>query len=320
MSNDDSYEPFERRLVANLAGASLKEQRARRRWGIFFRFVFWGYVLFITGLWLMSDGDEDAALAGAGGSHAAVIDIQGIIAAGADSDSETVNAQLRAAFANDEARGVILRINSPGGSAVESHRIYKEILRLREKNPDKKVYAVAGDFCASGGYFVASAADAIYANEASLIGSIGVIFSGFGFVEAMRKLGVERRVVSAGNNKNMFDPFSPEDGQQTLVIRKILQDIHTLFIDSVKSGRGEKLASDDKIFSGAIFSGTESARLGLVDGHNDAGGVARDVIGVERLVYYGERGLLRDIFDELGVVAARLGFGGGALRAQWLGQ
>lgn len=293
-----SSETEERKFLQELAGASLKEQRARRRWGVFFKLLFFAYLLVVTLLAVGGLDEFDGRGGGItpGGGHAALIDIQGPIFAGGDNSAENINAQLRRAFSNDSARGIILQINSPGGSAVESHRIYKEIRRLRNKYPDKKLYAVAGDFCASGGYFIAAAADKIYADEGSILGSIGVVFSSFGFVGTLEKLGVERRVITAGTNKNMLDPFSPERGEDVVALRRILLDVHKVFIDAVKAGRGAVLSDSPALFSGAVFGGAESLRLGLIDGFNDSGGVARDMLGVDEIVYYDPP---KDVLGEL---------------------
>lgn len=295
--SDDPHKHF----VEELAAASLREKRAARRWGILFKSLLLLYIFTITWVSLAPmessfDNKEE------GEGHAAIIRIAGLIADGEDTASSLVNAQLREAFENKNAKGIILEINSPGGSAVESHRIYQEIRRLREKFPDKKVYAVAGDFCASGGYFIAAAADEIFADPASLIGSIGVIFSSFGFVEAMEKLGVERRVQTAGNSKNILDPFSQETIDGRAAIEGILQDIHQVFIDAVRQGRGERLRDDPDIFNGSIYSGNRSLEMGLIDGFDDIGGVARDKIGVEEIIYYSRQGEWWQIWaDELGI-------------------
>ena len=312
MANDISYS-YEQRLIADLAKGALKEQRSRRRWGIFFKLLFFSYIIFITVLVIRTD-TPDTELNGDfdGKGHAAVVDIEGIIYANSDTSARHVNSQLRRAFRNQQAKGIILNINSPGGSAVESNRIYREIRRLREKYPEKKVYAVAGDFCASGGYFIAAAADAIYVDDASIVGSIGVIFASFGFVEAMEKLGIERRVITAGENKNKLDPFSPQGQTEVVELEDILADVHTVFTEAVKEGRGDALAdADASIFSGKIYSGTESIRLGLADDIGSVAQVARDIIGVENVVYYGQR----DFFQKF-VENFRLLFGQGGVLAK----
>lgn len=294
----------DRRLLEELATEALRERRARRRWGIFFRALFFAYLIFVTALALReAPGMGAEAPAGA---HTAVVDIEGVIIPGDGVDAATVNRQLRRAFASADAKGVILRVNSPGGSAVESNRIFKEIMRLKAES-GKKVVAVAGDNCASGGYFVAAAADEIYVDEASIVGSIGVIYGGFGFAEAMEKLGVERRVVTAGSDKNMLDPFSPARPEDAERIGEILRGVHEVFIAAVRQGRGERIAAaGDDIFNGGIYGGAESVRLGLADGLGDAHYVAREVIGAEKLILYEEREFWPDrLADRLGVSFAR---------------
>lgn len=231
------------------------------------------------------------------GPHAAVIDINGVIEASGSNSAVNINAALRNAFEAESAKGVILRINSPGGSAVESNRIYRELLRLRNKYPQKKVYAVAGDFCASGGYYIAAATDEIYVDDNSLVGSIGVIFSSFGFVETMEKLGVSRRVQTGGENKNMFDPFSPQSEEERTRIDNIVSVIHDNFQEAVRQGRGDRLTAHPDIFSGAIFVGEHNVRLGLADGLGDTGYVARDVIGVDYTISYTPRDWTDEIFS-----------------------
>ena len=294
-------EQSDRRLLEELATDALRERRARRRWGIFFRALFLAYLVVVTALAFYRAPPDAAPV----GEHTAVVDIAGVILADDGVDAESVNRRLRRAFANDDAKGVVLRVNSPGGSPVESNRIYKEIRRLKEKH-GKKVIAVAGDRCASGGYFVASAADEIYVDEASLVGSIGVIYGGFGFAEAMKKLGVERRVVAAGDNKNMLDPFSPSRPEDAARLREILEDVHRVFIDAVKAGRGGRLVESGDVFSGGIYSGVESVRLGLADGVGDAHYVAREVIGAEKmLVYRDDRPWPEELLDRFTVSVAR---------------
>ena len=291
---------FNQRVVEELSFAALKEQRARRRWSIFFKLILLLYLIIVTVLYLQDKTDSE--IPSGGNEHAAVIPIIGTIEAGGKNSAHLINALLRRAFENKNSKGVILEINSPGGSAVESHRIYQEIRRLRQKYPDKSVIAVAGDYCASGGYFIAAAADEIYADPASIIGSIGVIFSGFGFTGALDKLGVERRVQTAGGNKNLLDPFLPEREEDKQIIAAILTDIHLLFRQAVEEGRGERLAADARIFDGTLFSGGDSIALGLVDGFGDIGSVSRDIIEVERYLYYREEDWLEELFEKLNTV------------------
>ena len=296
-----SEQQSDRRLLEELATEALRERRARRRWGIFFRALFFAYLIFVTAL-ALRDAPEKEWTA----EHTAVVDISGVISSRLGASAESVNRTLRRAFEAEGAKGVILRVNSPGGSAVESNRIFREILRLK-KESGKKVVAVAGDTCASGGYFIAAAADEIYVDEASVVGSIGVVHGSFGFTGAMEKLGVERRVVAAGSDKNMLDPFSPARPEDAARIGEILDDIHGVFIGAVREGRGERLsaAGEEDIFSGRIYGGAESVRLGLADGLGDAGYVAREIIGAEKLlIYEDERPWMEELLEQFSVSLA----------------
>lgn len=276
------------RMIERLAFSSLAEQRARRRWGVFFRLLIFAYIAAIAALYFWQP--ERGVFAIDGGEHAAVVNLYGEISAGGASSAAIVNHNLRRAFENENAKGVILRINSPGGSPVESGRIYKELRRLRVLHPGKKVYAVIGDFGASGGYYAAAGADEIYVDESSLVGSIGVIYSAFGFTGAMEKLGVDRRVITAGNDKSMLDPFLPQSEEDTQRLQKILSSIRETFVTAVREGRGERLpaSSDAEVFTGAIFDGKRSVELGLADGIGDTGYVAREIIGVDFTTEYTE--------------------------------
>ena len=289
---------FEQDLVSRLALASLREQQSRRRWGIFFKTLGFAYLIAVTVI-LLHRGDVSVPDYDGEAGVAAIVPIMGSISPGGENSADSINSRLRQAFKHQSVRGIVLQINSPGGSAVESNRVYKEINRLREKYPDKKVYAVAGDFCASGGYFIAAAADKIYADEASLVGSIGVIFSSFDFVEGMEKLGIKRRVITAGENKQFADPFSALDSENRAVIEDLLEDIHVVFIEAVRKGRGDRLQESDEVFNGRVYSGSRSVDIGLVDGIKDIGDVIRDDIGVEDAIYFEESDPLRSVLDAL---------------------
>jgi len=205
---------------------------------------------------------------------------------------------LRRAFKDKNTAGVILRINSPGGSPVQSGYVYDEIKRLRKKYPDIKLYAVVTDICASGGYYIASAADEIYADKASIVGSIGVLMDGFGFVDTMKKVGVERRLLTAGKHKGILDPFSPLKPSEVKHVQRLLDSIHQQFIDAVKAGRGDRLADDPQLFSGLFWNGEEGLKLGLVDGLGSSSYVAREIIGEEKVVDYTARPNYFDRFAE----------------------
>ncbi len=277
---------WERELVNRLAFASLNEQRRARRWSIVFKSLLFVY-LFTLLLLMVPD-----RLGGGGvsiGRHTALVEVKGVIADGTDASADNIVTGLRNAFADKNTAGVILRINSPGGSPVQSGYVYDEIKRLREKHPTIPVYAVVSDMCASGGYYIAAAADSIYANKASVVGSIGVLMNGFGFVGTMDKLGVERRLLTAGEHKGFLDPFSPSRPEDVEHIKSLLGDIHQQFITAVKQGRGERLKEDPQLFSGLVWTGEQGMALGLVDGLASASQVARDVIGAENIVDFTPR-------------------------------
>lgn len=270
----------ERGILEKLAFESLREQRRARRWGIFFKLFIATYLLAVLVLVVV-----ERTPAGVG-RHTALVDIQGVIAADGDVTADIVAASLRAAFDSEDAAGVILRINSPGGSPVQAGYINDEIQRLRGQHPDTPVYAVVSDVCASGGYYIAVAADKIFANKASMVGSIGVLLNGFGFVGTMEKLGVERRLITAGAHKSMLDPFSPEDPVATQHAQDLIDKVHQQFIEIVRQGRGDRLVEREEIFSGLFWTGEEAVELGLVDELGSTGYVARDVIGAEEIVDY----------------------------------
>ncbi|MCG6868013.1 MAG: S49 family peptidase [Gammaproteobacteria bacterium] len=294
---DDHSGAWERRMLRDIAIAGIQEQRRARRWGIFFKMLTFAYLTAL--LYLIWQGDYvDSVVKG---KHTALVELKGVIAPGQEAGADNVVKGLRDAFENDDAQAVILRINSPGGSPVQAGYINDEMRRLREKYPDKPLYAVIADIAASGGYYVAVAADEIYADKASLIGSIGVRMDGFGFVGAMDKVGVERRLFVAGDHKALLDPFLPLDELEAGHIRKLLDDIHDQFIEVVKQGRGDSLAGGEELFSGLIWTGDESVSLGLVDALGSAGYVAREVVGEEEIVdYTRKRDWLTRLSDRVG--------------------
>lgn len=299
-----SSEPggWERSVLEKLAFAALDEQRKARRWGIFFKLFFVAYLLLL--LVLMQSGDvTDKPLAG---RYTALVELDGEIAADSGASADQVITGLRAAFEDKAAVGIILRANSPGGSPVQAAYIYDEILRLRKKYPDKPLYTVVGDICASGCYYAAAATSAIYANPASIVGSIGVLMDGFGFVDGMKKLGVERRLLTAGENKGILDPFSPLDARSRRHAQQMLDEIHQQFIAAVKRGRGAALKPAPEIFSGLFWTGGRARELGLVDEFGSAGSVAREVIGAEEIVDYTVReSFLQRLTERFGAAVGR---------------
>ena len=287
------------KLVEQLALQSLEEQKKARRWSVFFKLAMLAYVVFIFVALNPSTAGDSAS---SSKSHTAIVDVSGVIMAGREASADTIVGGLRDAFEAKHSKAVMLRINSPGGSPVQSNMVYNEIMRLKEKYSDKKVYAVITDVGASGAYFIAAAADEIYADPASIVGSIGVISDGFGFTEVMEKVGVERRVYSSGDNKAMLDPFSPLNEEQSAHFGTLLTNVHEQFIAAVKRGRGDRLKETDTIFSGLMWSGEQALPLGLIDGIGSPGTVARDIIEEEGIVDYSKRpNALQSLVDRLGV-------------------
>ncbi len=294
---------WERDVINRLAFAALAEQRRARRWGIFFKSILLLYVVVVLMLYLPERFGTGAISTG---KHTALVDMDGVIATDMPAGSENVIEGLRAAFEDKHTAGVILRINSPGGSPVQASYINEEIRRLRKDHPSVHLYAVITDICASGGYYVAAAAERIYADKASIVGSIGVLMNGFGFVDTMHKLGIERRLLTAGEHKGMLDPFSPQRPEDVQHIQALLDEIHQQFIQVVKAGRGERLKDDPEIFSGLVWSGERGVELGLVDGLASSTQVARDVIGAEDVVdYTAHPDFLERISEQLGLSMAR---------------
>ena len=280
MTIPENQPPWERQLLEKLALATLQEQRLKRRWGIFFKLL--GFAYLIAVLLLLVDWGAPEKLAD--GKHTAVVLVNGTIESGGEASAQNINEALRSAFGDKDTAGVILRVNSPGGSPVQAGIVHDEIRRLRSKHPQISLYVVVEDLCASGGYYVAVAADKIFVDKASIVGSIGVLMDGFGFTGTMDKLGVERRLLTAGVNKGFLDPFSPQDAEQKKHAQVLLTEIHRQFIDVVRKGRGERLKETPEMFSGLMWTGTQSIQLGLADGFGTVGSVAREVIKAERIV------------------------------------
>ena len=279
MNEQDSG--WEKKFITKLAESSLREQRRSRRWSIFFKLLTFAYLITLLVMFIDSDMATNKLVS----KHTALVELSGIIAEGEKASSDNIVTALRDAFEDKNTTGVIIRINSPGGTPVQAGYIYDEIIRLREKHPDTPLYAVISDMCASGGYYVASAADKIYAHKSSIVGSIGVRMDNFGFVEAMKKLGVERRTLTAGKNKALLDPFAPVNEEANKHLQTMLKNIHQQFITAVKDGRGDRLKEDvEGMFSGLIWTGEQGLEIGLVDELASAGHVAREVIGEKEIV------------------------------------
>ncbi len=294
---------WERDIIERLAFEALVERRRARRWKWFFRFTLLAFLVVGVALWMAPEWSATSP----GGTHSALVDVRGILSEGEGESADRIVAALRNAFEDPATAGVILRVNSPGGSPVQAGYIYDEIVRLRDLHPNTPLYAVIVDIAASGGYYIAAAADRIYASRASVIGSIGVRMNGFGFVDAMDKLGVERRLITAGEHKGLLDPFLPVREEELAHLRTLLEEVHGHFIEVVKRGRGDRLADNEDIFSGLIWTGAQAVDLGLVDGFGSSGHVAREIIGAEEIVDFTPRpSHLEALAEHLGVGLARV--------------
>lgn len=302
---------WERDILEKLAFATLKEQRARRRWTIFFRFLALAIVLIV----LFQAFDFGSADMESSGTHTALVEIDGTIESGGSGAADTVIPALNRAYEDAGSVGIILRINSPGGSPVQAGMINDEITRLRKAYPKKPLHVVVDEMCASGGYYIAAAADKIFVNKASIVGSIGVLMGGFGFTELMEKVGVERRVMTAGENKAFMDPFSPQTEQQKSHAQSLLNEIHQQFITVVRNGRGKRLKETPDMFSGLFWSGSKAVELGLADGFGTVDSVARDELKAADIIDYTQHeGLPERVLKKFGAAA-----GEGAVKSLWSG-
>lgn len=298
-AKQDASSKKEWKLIEKLLNGMFVEQRRARRWGIFFKLLTFGYLFALMGILLVnSDLEKDTGL----DAHTAVIEVKGPISADDDASADSIIWSLREAFEEENAKAVILRINSPGGSPVQAGYIYDEIKRLRALHPEKPLYSVIADIGASGAYYIAAASDKIYADKASLVGSIGVVAGGFGFVDLMDKVGVERRLYTAGEHKAFLDPYSPSNEDEKVFWQSVLNTTHKQFIDQVKQGRGDRLKDDPRLFSGLVWTGEQAVELGLIDGLGSTSYVAREVVKVDKLVdYTPKQQPWKQIVDELGV-------------------
>lgn len=318
MSENDDSQPDDNRqmeLIEQMFRSAHHENVRWRRWTIFFRLFTLGLIVALIAIQAVVYSGASGGIPAASEQHTALVEVNGVVAEDSEVNADRIATGLREAFEADKSQAVLLRINSPGGSPVQAGQIYREIERLRKKHSDKKVYAAITDMGASGGYYIAAAADEIYTDPASIVGSIGVIMPGFGFTDAMDKLGVKRRVLTAGKNKNMLDPFKPLEPDHAKHAQDMLDRIHKQFIEAVKAGRGERLADPDKheLFSGLFWTGERAVELGLADGLKSPGQVARDVVGAEEIVNYTPR---RSPWDQF---MKRLGAGIGTGMGEVLG-
>ena len=271
-------------MLEKLAFATLAEQRAARRWRTFTRLGWLAFFVFLA--WAVMSRDMNTATKSS--PHTAVVDIKGEIAAGAEASAEFVVAAMRSALEDEGSQALVLLINSPGGSPVQAGIINDEIVRLKAKH-NKPIYAVVEETCASAAYYIAAAADRIYVDKASIVGSIGVLMDGFGFTGAMEKLGVERRLLTAGENKGFLDPFSPQTETQRAYAQAMLDQIHQQFITVVKSGRGDRLKPTPETFSGLFWTGQQALDMGLADHLGSLDYVAREVVKAEDIIDYTRR-------------------------------
>ncbi|MGJ0516174.1 MAG: signal peptide peptidase SppA [Methylomicrobium sp.] len=291
---------WERTVIEKVALAAIEEQAKARRWGIIFKSATLLYLIAVLAIVALPGLKKD--LGGDDGKdHTAVIDVIGIIAEDKAANADSIIKSLRKAVKDEHTKGVILHANSPGGSPVQSHYVYEEIRKIKKEYPKTPIYAVVGDICASGCYYIASASDKIFVSQASLVGSIGVIMDGFGFVDTMEKFGIERRVLTAGAHKAMLDPFSPRKDDETQFMQRLLEQVHQQFIKAVKDGRGDRLKDSPDLFSGLVWTGEEGIKLGIADAYGSDDSVAKNVIGAKKRVDFTEQ---ESVLDR---VAGKLG-------------
>ncbi|HEY8219516.1 MAG TPA: S49 family peptidase [Methylobacter sp.] len=283
---------WEREVIEKLALAAVTEQTRARRWGVFFKSLMFVYLIAVLGMAMYPKISQN--IGADSKDHTAVIDVVGMIAEGKDANADSIIESLRNAVKDKRTKGIILHANSPGGSPVQSSYVYEEIKKIKKEHPNLPIYAVVSDICASGCYFIVSASDKIFVNPSSLVGSIGVLMDGFGFVDGMQKLGVERRLFTAGAHKAMLDPFSPSKKEEAHYVQGLLNQVHQQFISAVKAGRGDRLKDDPDMFSGLVWTGEEGVKLGIVDGVGNQDYVAKELIGAETLVDFSRQEQLLD--------------------------
>ncbi|MCK5829537.1 MAG: signal peptide peptidase SppA [Methylococcales bacterium] len=299
VNSSNNTPEWERGVLEKLAMAAVTEQRTARRWSIFFKMLMFVYLIAVGTVAFYPKFSK--GISGSDKEHTAVVDILGVIAEGEAANAESIIEGLRDAVKDEKTKGVILNINSPGGSPVQSAYVYAEIRRLKEKHPDLPIYAVVSDMCASGGYYIAAAADKIYVSESSMIGSIGVLMNGFGFVNAMEKFGIDRRLLIAGKHKALMDPFSPMKQEETVHMQALLNEVHQQFITAVRTGRGDRLVETKDMFTGLVWTGAQGVKLGLADGFGSVDTVARKIIGTKnKLNFTPQEKLFEKIAGKLG--------------------
>jgi protease-4 len=277
---------WERMVLERVALKAIEEQRRTRQWNALFKLLWFAFAFLVLAAMLGWVGTGDSETRASLGKHTAVVDVEGVISSDDKASAERLIKGLNRAFKDTNTAGVVVRINSPGGSPVQAGHVNDEIKRLRAKHPNVPVHAVVEDLCASGGYYIAVAADKIYVDKSSIVGSIGVIAGGFGFTGAIDKLGIERRVYTSGENKDFLDPFAPERPEHRDHMKKLLGEVHEQFVKVVREGRGKRLKETPDMFSGLFWSGEKSVELGLADAIGSTEYVAREVFGAEKLVNF----------------------------------
>ncbi len=286
---------WEKTVLEKVALSAIEEQKRARRWSTFFKLLTFLYLALV--LYKVFDPGLGTDVASTGKGHTAVIDVVGMISEDSESNADRITKGLRKAAENKATKGIIIRMNTPGGTPVQSAYVYDEIRRIKQQHPDLPIISVVSDICASGGYFIAAAADKIYVNKSSLIGSIGVLLNSFGFVDTMKKLGVERRLLTSGSHKGILDPFLPLKTDDKEHVEHVLTTVHQHFIDAVKAGRGDRLDDDPRIFTGLFWSGEEGVQLGLADGYGTVQSVAKNEIGETTIVNFTPQ---ENLLDRLG--------------------
>lgn len=293
--NQEPKQPgWERATIEKLAMAALAEQVKVRRWGILFKSLTFIYLFVVSIMMFYPKFKGDIGMTSK--THTAVVDIVGVIAEDKPANAESIIEGLRSAVKDKNTKGIILHANSPGGSPVQSAYVFDEIRKIKKENPKLPIYAVVSDICASGCYYIAAASDKIFVNQASLVGSIGVLMDGFGFVNTMEKLGVERRVLTAGSHKALLDPFSPPKEEEIQFMQTLIDQVHQQFISAVKTGRGKRIKDHPDLFSGLIWTGEESLKLGIADAYGTDDFVAKEMIGEDNLVDFTRQ---EHLFDRL---------------------
>ncbi len=302
---DQKDNAWEREVLEKLALAAVTEQRRVRRWGIFFKSLMFLYLFILLGVALYPKLESE--ISGSEEGHTAILEIKGMISEDSESSADSIIEGLREAVKNESTKGIILHLNSPGGTPVQAAYVYEAIRETKKKHPDLPIYAVVSDICASGCYYIGAAADKIYVSPASIVGSIGVLMDGFGFVGTLQKFGVERRLLTAGAHKAMLDPFSPVNAAENQHMQKLLDQVHKQFISAVREGRGDRLRETDDMFSGLVWTGEESIKLGLADAVGNDDYVAEKVIGYKKIVNFTpQQHFLDQLTGKLGTVFEHL--------------